>query len=474
MIFMKPKHTSFACLFLAVALSSFQAQAQYITTFAGSGYGAGSGTGGKGGDGGAAYAAELFNPTGVATYGYVNTYIADRGNHRVRRVDYNGLIYTHAGNGLTGYTWGNDTTAATATKLSDPYALAVDAGNNVYFSDYTNNVVYKVATNGKISTVAGNDTAGYTGDGGPAKNARLNHPMGIALDAANNLYIADALNNVIRKVNAVTGIITTVAGNGYGAGMSLGHGGYTGDNGQATAARLNYPEGIAVDATGNMYIADAQNNVIRKVNTANVITTLAGTGAAGFSGDGGMAAAATLMFPSSVAVDGPGSVYIADQGNNNVRKVTTDGKIATIAGIRSAGYNPGEHNALLSQLSAPTGVTVDGNGLVYIADQRNNVVRVLGPASIVNGVTTVGNNAAGLKVYPNPTRGSFTIDLPETSTGAEITVSDMTGKVVLTKTINDTKAQQVPVSLDHMAAGNYIVKVTSATGTLKEKIQVMQ
>ena len=471
---MKSNRTSFTLLIVAFVLCSLNAQAQYITNYAGNGYGAGAGFGGRSGDGGAAYAAELFNPTGVATYGYVNVYIADRANHIVRKVDHNGYISTLAGNDSAGYTWGGDTTAATATRLSSPYGLVADAANNVYISDYTNNVVYKVTDGGIISTIAGNDTAGYKGDGGPAVNARLNHPLGLTLDAANNLYIADAVNNVIRKVNLASGIITTVAGNGYGAGLSLGHGKYTGDGGAATAASLNYPTSVAIDYTGNMFIADASNNVIRKVDTGRKISTYAGTGVAGFSGDGGPAKSAALIFPAGVAADGHGNLFISDQGNNNIRKVAADGTITTIAGNHASGYDPGNHNAVTTQLNAPAGIAVDGNGLIYVADYGNNVVRLIGPASIINGVNTVAGGTSGVKVYPNPCSGHFVIEIPAAGTETSITISDMLGKVIATRTIAAAKAQQVDFSLVNIAPGSYIIKVSAGASTSREKLQIVK
>lgn len=477
MIFMKSKFTSFALLFCAFVIGTSQVQAQYITTYAGTGYGAGMSFGGRSGDGGPAYLAEFFKPTGVAHYGYVNVYVADNANHVVRKIDHLGYISTLAGNDQVGYTWGGDSTAATASMLSNPYALVVDSTNNVYFSDYTNNVVYKVDTSGIIHTIAGNDTAGYSGDDSAATNARLNHPLGIALDKYNNIYIADALNNVVRKVDAVTGIITTVAGNGYGHGLSLGHGGYSGDGGFALAAKLNYPSGVAVDVYGNLFIADASNNVIRKVdNATQKISTFAGayTGSYGtFGGDGGPAIAAGMLFPSDVAVDGPGNVYIADQGNNNIRKVTTDGKINTIAGNHAAGYAPDNHIATTSQLNAPTTISVDGNGLIYVADSRNNAVRLIGPASVVNGVRNINSTSAAIKIFPNPANGSFTASLPEMSSPAVITVMDMTGRTLKTATMANAGAQNAVIDLAGIPTGNYIVNINCADNNYHQKVTVV-
>lgn len=470
---MRTKYTSLAFLLFALALCSSQVQAQYITTFAGNGQGNGTATGGRSGDGGEAIYAELFSPSGVMNYSYIYVYITDQANHVVRRVNHEGIISTFAGNDQVGFTFGGDTTMATDSKLSNPYGVVVDSVQNVFFSDYTNNVVYKVDTAGVMSVVAGNDTAGYKGDGEMATDARLNHPLGIALDRDNNLYIADALNNVIRRVDALTGIITTVAGSGYGAGLLAGHGDYKGDNGLAIAARLNYPSGIAVDKYNNLYIADAYNNVIRKVSSSSQnISTFAGIRVGGYEGDGGPANAAGLLFPAGVAVDGPGNVYIADQGNNNIRKVTTDGKITTIAGNHAQGYNPENHIATTTQLDAPTAIAVTGDGLVYIADRGNNVVRLVGPPQIINSVKSVNNIEGELKLYPNPSTGSFTVAIPALNGTATIAVTDMIGKTVTTKTTTGTNAQNVSFDLAGIPSGNYIVKISAAGNTYRQKLQL--
>ncbi len=459
-------------MLFALVLSSLHIQAQYIVTYAGNGYGAGSsGTGGYTGDGGPDYLAEFNMPIGVATYGYTNVYIADMGNHVVRKVNNIGIISTLAGTGVAGYTK-SDTSAATNVKLTSPHGLAVDGVNNVYFSDQDNNVVYKVsAVTGIITVVAGSDSAGYSGDGGAAIHARLNHPLGIALDAAGNLFIADALNNVIRKVTP-GGAISTIVGTGYGAGLSFGHGGYTGDKGPASAAKLNYPSGVAVDVAGDIFIADVANNVIRMVNTKDTISTYAGNGVASFGGDGGAAVSAMLDYPTGVAVDGPGNVYIADQGNNNVREVNTSGIINTIAGIHSSGYFGDGHLAVNAQLNSPASVAVDGNGLVYIADMSNNVIRLVGPSTIVNAVPQVAG-AAALKVFPDPSAGSFTVSVPGTRNGASIAVVDMVGNVVATRNVVGTSAQNVTFALSALAAGNYIVRVDAGDATYRAQVVIL-
>ena len=240
----------------------------------------------------------------------------------------NNLITTVAGNGTGAYA--GDGGAATNASLAYPQVVAVDAGGNLYIADTGNNCIRKVAANGLITTVAGNGAQGYSGDGGAATNASLNYPYGVAVDAAGNLFIADTYNNLIRKV-AANGIIGTVAGNGGAT--------YAGDGGPATNASLFYPYGVAVDAAGNLYIADTYNSCIRKAATNGIITTVAGNGLQGYSGDGGPAIIAILDYPENVAVDAAGNLFIADCNNNCIRKVDTNGIITTVAGNGAYGYS---------------------------------------------------------------------------------------------------------------------------------------
>ncbi len=221
-----------------------------------------------------------------------------------------------------------------------------------------------------INTVAGNYAlgAGYSGDGGPATAAELWGGYYVAFDASGNYYIADQTNNVIRKVNT-SGIISTFAGNGIG--------GYSGDGGQATAAEFTAPFGIAFDANGNMYIGDTYNNRVRKINTSGIISTFAGNGINGFTGDGGQATAAEIFNPMDVTFDANGNLYIADQTNNVVRKVNTSGVISTYAGNGAAGFSGDGGQAYLAEMTAPTAMAVDGAGNLYISDQQNYVIRMV-------------------------------------------------------------------------------------------------
>jgi PKD repeat protein len=286
---------------------------------------AGTGTAGFAGDGGQATSAQLNVPGGVAVDAQGNVYIADEDNHRVRKVS-GGIITTIAGTGVAGYS--GDGGQATSALLNFPHGVTVDAQGNVFIVDTDNHRVRKVDSAGNITTVAGNGTAGFAGDGGQATSAELNFPRQVAVDAQENLYIADTDNHRVRKVSG--GIITTFAGTGVA--------GFSGDGGQATSALLNFPRGVALDAAGNLYISE-DNHRIRKV-TGGIITTIAGTGVAGFAGDGGAGTSAQLDFPWGLAVDANGNLYIGDEYNHRVREIENKLPTASFTAAPTSGRAP--------------------------------------------------------------------------------------------------------------------------------------
>ena len=263
-----------------------------------------------------------------------------------------GVINTVAGNGTEGYT--GDGGAATAAELNTPDGVAVDSAGNIYIADTVNCRIRKViASTGTITTVAGNGTCGYAGDGKAATSAELFEPSGVALDSANNIYIADWDNSRIRKVTVSTGIISTVAGNGTR--------GYSGDGGKATSAKLDNPYGLAIDNTGNIYIADTGNYRIRKVTlSTGIISTVAGNGKQGYAGDAGPATSAEFEGPTGVAVDTAGNFYVADSYGNRIRKVTAStGIISTAAGNGNTGHSGDGGPATSAQLYYPTTVRLN-------------------------------------------------------------------------------------------------------------------
>ncbi len=386
---------------------------------------AGNGIAGFSGDGGPATSASLHlsvpapyvSGGGVALDSAGNLFIADSANNRIRKVS-GGTITTVAGGGPSL----GDGGSATSGSLSYPTAVAVDSADNLYILDYGNVSVRKVS-GGTITTVAGNGKAGFSGDGGPATSASLDfvYGGGVAVDSAGNIYIADSGNERIRKVSG--GTITTVAGGGTN---------YNSDTGTATSVTLFFPQGVAVDATGNFYIADTFHDEVEKVS-GGMISVVAGTGSAGFSGDGGPATGAMLYNPSAVAVDSAGNIYIADTLNERIRSVSS-GTITTLAGTGNGAYRfSGDGGpATNASLNYPDGVAVDGAGNLYIADALNNRIR-----KVANGTisTVAGNGNVGLSGDRGPaTSASLELSLVGNIAGG--VTADSAGNVYIADTFN--------------------------------------
>ena len=299
--------------------------------------------------------ASIGDPTRLATDAAGNVYFSSL--HSVFKVDAGGTLTRVAGNARAGNS--GDSGAAVAAQLNSPMGIAVDAAGNLFVADRDASVVRRIAANGTITTVAGNGTAGFTGDGGAATSAQINGPFGVAVDSTGNLFIADTGNEVVRRVTP-DGTMWTVAGTGTR--------GFMGDGGAARSAWLNGPEGVAVDSAGTLYIADTFNGRIRRMGTDGVISTVAGVGSTGvYRGDGGPAQNAALSLPTDVAADGGGNLYIADFGNSRIRLVS-GGIISTVAG-RTDGIPPTDGQAAVNvKLEGPTGVTVDRGGAVYFVE----------------------------------------------------------------------------------------------------------
>jgi uncharacterized protein (TIGR03437 family) len=348
-----------------------------IATVAGSGFFAYSG------DGGRATSAQLNGPRAVTADTAGNLYIADTANSVVRKVTA-GLISTIAGNASPGFS--GDSGSATSAQINSPQGIAVDSNGTVYVADTANSRIRKIS-GGQISTYAGGSSPGYSGDGGQAGSALLNYPTGMALDNQGNLYFADTDNNAIRKITS-GGAISTVAGNG--------NQGYGGDGGAATSALLNYPQGVAVDSSGTLYIADTLNNAVRMVRNG-VITTIGGTGVAGHAGDGGPATKAQIGSPTGIVVDSSGNIFVSD-ASSLVRKFTVNGSITTVAGSGSIGYTGDGTLASSARLNLPAGLGIDPQNHIYIADAGNSAIRMLqfvGAPGQISAVTNGASNQVG-------------------------------------------------------------------------------
>ena len=370
-----------------------------ITTVAGNGNAA------YAGDNGVATNASLNYPIGLAFDAAGNLWIADSANNRLRQVTPGGFITTVAGTGAAAYA--GDRGAATNASLNYPASVVQDAAGNFYIADSLNNRVRKVATNGIITTVAGNGIGTYAGDRGAATNASLYQPGGLALDASGNLYIADYLNDRIRMVNS-NGVITTVAGStnyNFVDGIA------------ATNASLSTPTRLAFDPAGNLHIADSGHQRVRKVATNGIITTVAGSSHFGFTGDGGAATNASLTWPAGVALDGTGNLYIADNFNHRIRRVDTNGIITTVAGNSpvsgryTGGYAGDGGPPASATLYAPNSLVFDANGSLLFTDSGNNRIRKLWlngayPTLAFNPVTAT--NAGNYNVIITSPYGSVT------------------------------------------------------------------
>jgi sugar lactone lactonase YvrE len=323
---------------------------------------AGTGATGFSGDGGQAVKARIWSPSGVAADAAGALYIGDTTNNRVRKVSPDGVIATWAGGGS------GDSSAAPFAQFSLPGAMAQDSAGNLYIADTSNHTVRKIAPDGSVVTVAGTGVPGSSADGTPAASAPLMSPGGVAVDSAGNLFIADTGNGRVRKIDA-EGKLTTVGG----------------------SAQLSRPNGLAFDGAGNLYIAEMGAHRIRKISADGALATVAGTGTAGYAGDGGPASGAQLNGPRAVAVDAAGNLYIADTGNHAIRKISADGAIATVAGNGRSGYAGDGAGAASANLNSPGGVAVDSSGVVYIADTNNHVVRQVSAAGVISTLAGTGS-----------------------------------------------------------------------------------
>ncbi|MGP8247338.1 MAG: hypothetical protein ACLQVN_22845 [Bryobacteraceae bacterium] len=392
------------CLPAAVFSAACWSQQYSIQTIAGDG------TAGYTGDGGPAGEAqsELSAPTHVLFYSG-SLYISDSANFRVRVIS-GGTINTYVGNGTEGYSGDagqpSSTGQATSAEISRPGGICMDGQGQLYIADTANQVIRKVSPKGVIVTIAGTGAASTggvpTGDGGVATNAQLNNPLDVAVDAVANVYIADSGDNVIRQIDVTNGYINTIVGTG------------------PTSNALNHPTAIALDSAGNIYISDAGNHRIAKYS-AGVVTTYAGNGVDGYSGDGGPATSAEISNPQQLVLDAAGNLYFSDSTNGRVRKVTPGGMITTVAGNGLPAYNGDGGLATLASFFIPQGLAVDAAGNLYIGDTQNNVIRQLSPA--YPGISTGGVvNAASYapQLAPGALASVFVSNLPPVTATASV------------------------------------------------------
>jgi uncharacterized protein (TIGR03437 family) len=456
---------------VTLAVTAASGQGAIITTVAGNG------TQTFSGDGGPATSASLI-PFGVTVDASGNLFIADTGNNRIRKVSASGVITTVAGSGPFAYGGGSfsgDGGPAIAASLNNPSGVAVDVSGNLFIADTGNNRIRKVSASGIITTVAGDGSfciLNSPGDGGPATAASV-CPSGVAVDAFGNIFIADTTNNRIRKVPA-SGIITTVAGGGSSS--------FSGDGGLATSASLSAPTGVAVDASGNLFIADSDNNRIRKVSAGGIITTVAGSGSVdvfsgssgsfshsgGFAGDGGTATSALLSTPMGVAVDASGNFFIADSDNNRIRKVSAGGIITTVAGsgnfglvntglgFTSTGSFSGDGGpATSATLANPFGVAVNASGNLFIADDFNYRIREVQTVNAVAAIQNAASYATGavspgeIVVLYGAGLGPSALATSQVDSGTGLLQTTVAGTTVL---FNDTPAALLYTSANQVSA----------------------
>jgi len=440
------------CFFTFIFCISLHTGAQIITTIAGGmqiGYS---------GDGGPATAALLNAPEGITVDASGNVYFGDALNYCVRKIDASGTITRFAGNGNYGAS--GEHVPATSVSLYYPQSVAVDSLGNVYICDDGGRILKVNSTTGIVTRFAGNGAYAYSGDGGLAVSATLSNPTNIAIDKKGNLYISDFGNYRVRKVDTA-GIITTIAGSG---GFGL-----IGDGGPATSATFMEIYGLAVDAMGNVFVADAKGQCIRKIDISGIITTVAGnhygagTYIGGYSGDGGRATDAELNYPRYIAVDRNNDLYIADNANHRIRKVDMQtGIINTIAGDGIPGYYGDGGNPIACELYNPEGIAIGGDGKIFIVDKNNNRIRRI--ASTVS-VKDVKSQSENITIFPNPASNEITIKM-DNEMPCSITISNTIGQVLIRQEINST---QTRVNTQDIPAGVYYITLNGNSGNRVEK-----
>jgi sugar lactone lactonase YvrE len=429
-----------------------KAQAGFITTVAGDGIA------GFAGDGQPATNAKIDTIGYTAVDDSGNIYISDAQNNRIRKIyARTGEMATIAGNGFPG--WTGDYGAATLAEVYYPFGIAVDHNFNVYFCDNGNGVIRKInQSTGIITTIAGTGNGGNTGNGGKADTATFDDCVDIAVDGAGNLYISDDVAGCVRIILASNNMIYQYAGNNTA--------GYSGDGSAATAAQLNKPLGIAVDNSGNLYIADWMNYVIRKVNTSGTISTVAGiAGNNAYNNASGNATAVPLSSPTGVACDKNGFVYVADAGDNVVRRINVNTNYdLVVAGDTGAGFSGDNVLATTTELNYPFTVSLDTNSNIYIGDLLNFRIREVG--AVPTAVPQISNSGR-FAIYPNPVNNTLNIQFSASYTSGKNTfeIVDITGRTITSfdRTVNSGNI--IPVDVSALSGGMYFIKVSNNTSS---------
>ena len=446
----------------------FKVNAQIITTVAGC-----CDSAGFSGDGGPATLAKLWFPQGVTIdkNGYI--YIENAFGRAIRRVDTNGIITTIAGNGIYGFA--GDGGPATAAEFKNPGYFYISKDGKLYIPDQGDGRIRLIDTDGIITTIAGNGSWSEGPDGCQATATAIGPPAGAIMDTIGNLYFVETFGEV-RKVNTA-GIISTIAGDTTG--LSTFTFGYGGDGGPATDAELNNPVDIAMDKAGNIYISDLGNDRIRKVDTAGIITTYAGNGIAGYTGDYGPATAARIDAPEGIIVDGAGNIFFSDENNNVVRKIDTDGIITTIAGNGygagsdlyggfSGGFSGDGGPATDAEMFAPAGLALDKYGNLYIADWQNNRIRKVTNVGVPLGVRGVESGEREVNVWPNPATNEVHI---EGAMGNEVSICSIIGQIYNQYIV--TKNNEV-IDVANLPKGMYLVEIIDVSTGKKEVKKILK
>ena len=409
------------------------------------------------GDGSPAHSFSLALPKSIYVNKKGKVYIADNANNRIRTV-YHDTLSTIVGSSVPGDT-GDGGLADTAT-LRDPDGVCLDTAGNIYITEWYNDLIRKVDVHtGIISTICGITGGGFGGDGGLADTARLGNPGGVCTDAAGNIYIPDYNNHRIRKISVADGVINTIAGTGVNS--------YSGDSGLAINATLSYPNSVCVDVSGNVYFSEYGNNTIRRIDAlTGIITTVAGTGAQGYSGDGDLATHAELAGPSGIFVDKHNYIYLAEYKNNVVRLITPTDTIYTIAGTGGYGYTGDNGPPLNATFNNPTAVYTDDSGYLYIADGHNSVIRKITPIDTIRvGIKEVVRPS--FNIYPNPSSGKFSIISAE-QTSADVKITNTIGQCVYNTSCT---CNRIDIDFSSYPKGVYFIQyITSEQGTTKKII----